>query len=274
MKWDLLRDGFGRLEAPCFDLAGRLCFTDRTPPGRILRIEADGSTTQLAERGHVGGLVPHAAGGLVASGHAVSLISEDEPERVLLEHGTGWGFNDLGTDSAGRVFVGRFDTDPMPPASGQGGSLWRIDNGGDVAQYYDGIKLTNGIGVSPEGAWLYHNDTGALTVWASELADEGVPVSRRPLYQFQGERPDGLAIDESGCVWIALMGSGRLARLTPQGTLDQVVEAPSTWTASLCFDGRDLYAVTFGAPYDPHRTGAIYRATADVAGAVVHPAQI
>jgi len=275
MKWDLLLDGFGLLEAPCIDPSGRLCFTDRTPPGRLLRIEADGSVTTLAKRAHVGGLVPHAAGGLVASGHTVAVITEDQPERVLLEPATGWGFNDLGTDSAGRVFVGRIDNDPMPPALGQGGSLWRISNDGGTSQYYDGINLTNGIGVSPDGAWLYHNDTGAKCVWASGLTGDGIPVNRRRLHQFQGESPDGMAIDESGCVWIALIGSGRLARLTPEGAVDQVVEGPSDWTASICFDGRDIYAVTFGgAPYDPERSGGIYQARAEVAGAVIHPAQV
>lgn len=274
MKWDLLVDGFGRLEAPCIDLSGRLCFTDRTPPGRVLRIEPDGTVTHLAERAHVGGLVPHADGGLVASGHTVSVIAEGQPDRVLLDPGSGWGFNDLGTDPAGRVYVGRFDADPLPPALGQGGSLWRISAEGATARYYDRIKLTNGIGISPNGRWLYHNDTGAKTVWASELTEDGVPVRRRPLHQFQGMGPDGMAIDESGCVWIALMGSGRLARLTPDGDVDQVIEGPSAWTASLCFDGRDIYAVTFGgAPYDTERSGGIYRARAAVAGAAVHPAQ-
>jgi D-xylonolactonase len=171
--------------------------------------------------------------------------------------------------------VGRFDHDPMPPALGRGGSLWRISRGGGVTQHYDGIEVTNGIGVSPDGAWLYHNDTGAKTVWVSALTEDGIPVNRRRLHQFQGQSPDGMAIDESGCLWIALMGSGRFARLTPEGAVDQLAEGPADWTASICFDGRDIYAVTFGgAPYDPRRSGGIYRARAEVAGAVIHPAQV
>src|SRR3984893_12223514 len=177
--------------------------------------------------------------------------------------------------SSPRRAGGSMTSPPMPLALGQGGSLWRISNGGDIAQYYDGIKLTNGIGVSPDGAWLYHNDTGAKCVWASGLTGDGIPGNRRWLHQFQGESPDGMAIDESGYVWIALIGSGRLARLTPEGAVDQVVEGPSDWIASICFDGRDIYAVTFGgAPYDPERSGGIYRARAEVAGAVIHPAQV
>ena len=38
-------------------------------------------------------------------------------------------------------------------------SLWRLAPGGVVTRCYDGIQLTNGIGISPDGARLYHNDT-------------------------------------------------------------------------------------------------------------------
>jgi sugar lactone lactonase YvrE len=278
LEWELIADGFERLEAPCFDGQGRLCFSDRTPPGRVLRIEADGSVTTLCERGYVGGLVAHSEGGLVASGRNVSLIAEDGGQRILLEAESGWGFNDLGTDAEGRVFVGRFDVDPHPPALGQRGSMWRIGTDASVDHCYDGIQLTNGVGVSPDGSTLYHNDTTPRIVWASELTADGMPVNRRPLHEFKEGSPDGMAIDESGCIWIALIGSGKLARLTPDGKEDRVVNGPTAWTSSFCFgdpDPRNLFAVTFGGePYDPQRSGGVYRATVDVGGAVVHPARV
>ena len=63
-----------------------------------------------------------------------------------------------------------------------------------------------------------------------------------------------MAIDESGCLWVAAIGSGKLIRVTPNGEEDQVSEGPEDWTSSVCFGGvdrRDLYAVTFGGePYD------------------------
>jgi sugar lactone lactonase YvrE len=280
LDWELVVEGFGRLEAPCFDLAGRLCFVDRAPPGRILRMEPDGSVKTLRERAHVGGLLAHAEGGLVVSGHTVSVIGEDASERVLLEPGSGWGYNDLASDSEGRVFVGRFDVDPHPPVSGQGGSMWRIGLGGSTDHCYDGIQLTNGVGVSPEGSCLYHNDTTPRLVWVSELTGDGMPINRRPLHAFEEGTggPDGMAIDESGCIWIALIGSGTLARLTPGGRVDRLVNSPQAWTASLCFDGkdgRDLFAVTFGGqPYDLEHSGGVYRARVDVGGAPVYPAKV
>jgi xylono-1,5-lactonase len=210
----------------------------------------------------------------VASGHSLAVIGTDGSERVLLEPGSGWGFNDLGTDPAGRVFVGRFDVDPLPPASGQGGSLWRVDER-SVAECYDGIQLTNGIGVAPDGSRLYHNDTTPRIVWVSDLDEDGMPVKRRCLHQFEQGNPDGMAIDEAGCVWVVLIGSGRIARVTPGGAVDEVFRAPREWTASICFDGEDLYAVTFGGePYDPSHSGAVFRARPGIRGAPVQAASV
>jgi xylono-1,5-lactonase len=274
LQWELLVEGLGRLEAPCIDLEGRLCFSDRFPKGRIVRLEQNNTVTALVERTHVGGLVAHVDGGLVASGHSVVAIGTEGSERLLLEPGSGWGFNDLGTDPAGRVFVGRFDVDPLPPASGQGGSLWRVDERSAV-QCYDGIQLTNGIGVAPDGSRLYHNDTTPRTVWVSDLDEGGMPVKRRCLHQFTQGNPDGMAIDEAGCIWVVLIGSGQIARITPDGAVDQVYRAPRDWTASICFDGGDLYAVTFGGePYDPGHSGAVFRAHPGVGGAPVQAARV
>ena len=181
LTWELLVEGFGRLEAPRLDPEGRLCFADMRPPGKVLRLELDGSVTTLADREHVGGLVLHVDGGIVASGPAVSVIREGDPERVLLEPGSGWGFNDMATDQAGNIFVGKFGERPTGSASAVAtGSLWRIGSGGLATHCYDGIQLTNGVGVAPDGAHLYHNDTGPRVVWVSEL-DNGLPVNRRVL---------------------------------------------------------------------------------------------
>lgn len=272
--WDLIVEGLGKLEAPCFDLEGRLCMTDRAGSGRILRLEPDGSLITLAERAHVGGLAAHASGGLVASGHQVSHLQEDGSERLLLDAGDGWGFNDLTTDAEGRVFVGRFDVDPLPPHMGQGGSMWRIDGPGVTAKCYGDVALTNGVGLSPDGSTLYHNDTAPRTVWVTEIGSDGMPQNRRSLCQVDGS-PDGMAVDEAGCLWIALMGSGRIVRVTPEGQPDMIVDAPRPYTSSVCFDGYDLYAVTFGGPpYDEQHSGAVFRAHVGVAGAPVHPATV
>ncbi len=278
VDWELMMDGLGRLEAPCFDGQGRLCFADMRPPGAVYRLDDDGSVTKLADREHVGGLVAHAQGGLLASGHDVAVLQEDGGVRVVLEPGDGWGFNDLATDASGNVFVGMHGERPTGQAPSVTATLWRIGAGGQVSRCYDGIALTNGLGFSPDGSRLYHNDTVAGTVWVSDVGDDGLPTNRRAHYVLDGGSPDGLAIDEDGCVWVTAMGAGRIIRVTPEGKEDAVLQTPSRWAASVCFggaDGRDLYLATFGGePYDSNRSGAVYRTRVDHPGAPVAPATV
>jgi gluconolactonase len=270
-------DGLERLEAPCFDLEGRLHFSDIAGPGAIYRIDTDGKLSQLWSRSHVGGLVPHARGGLVASGSTVSVL-DDAGERVVMDARGGWGFNDLTTDHGGNVFAGLHAERPTIDPPELEASLWRIAPGATAQHCYGGIQMTNGLRVSPDGARLYHNDTLPRIVWVSDLDENGLPANRRVHHELQVGLPDGMAVDESGCIWVAAVGAGKVVRITPDGKADLALEVPQDYVSAVCFggvDGRDLYVTTFGGPpYDPDHSGAVLRATVQVAGLPVTPALI
>jgi gluconolactonase len=277
--WEVVVEGYSRLEAPCFDADGRLCFAERLPPGAVLRVEPDGSVTELAQTEHVGGLVPHAGGGLVVSARSVFVLEKDGTQRPVREAAGGWGFNDMTTDSAGNVFVGMHGERPTGQPPTVTASLWRLAGDTPAIRCYDGIQLTNGLGISPDGSRLYHNDTTPRTVWVSDLDSEGLPVNRRAFFEMdEGGSPDGMAMDEAGCVWIAAIAAGQVVRLTPDGRPDLILAAPASYISSLCFGGsdlRDMYVVTFGGePYDPGRSGGVYRTRVDVAGARIIPATV
>jgi sugar lactone lactonase YvrE len=276
--WECVAEGFSRLEAPCMDMQGRLCFADRRPPGAVYRLEGDGSVTELAQLDDIGGLVAHAAGGLVVSARDVSVLEPAGPSRVVRQAVGGWGFNDMTTDPEGNVFVGMHGERPTGQPPEVTASLWKLTKDSEATRCYDGIQMTNGVGVSPDGRRLYHNDTTPKTVWVSDLSDDGRPVNRRVFFQLQNGGPDGMAVDESGGVWVAAITAGQVVRVTPDGRQDLTLDTPSKWVASLCFggpDGRDLYIVTFGGePYDPEHSGAVYRTRVDVGGAAIVPATI
>ena len=84
--------------------------------------------------------------------------------------------------------------------------------------------------------------------------------------------PDGMAVDESGAIWLALVNGG-VGRFTPDGTLDRRIEVPSRFVTSLCFDGNDLY-VTTASHQDPELKGCVLRTQVDVPGAPVPPARV
>ena len=156
--------------------------------------------------------------------------------------------------------------------------MWRIGRDNSITHCYGGIQLTNGVGISPDGERLYHNDTLRKVVWVSDLSADGLLTNRRVLHELRDGMPDGLAIDDAGCIWIAAIMAGKVVRVTPDGDEDLVLETPMPYVSAVCFggsDGRDLYVTTFGGPpYDPEHSGSVIATTVTVRGATVTPARV
>jgi D-xylonolactonase len=276
-KWDVVVDGLERLESPCFDLDENLCFSDIAGDGAVYRLLPNGELALITRRKNVGGLVPHADGGLVASGSTIVLL-KDQGERLIMEPEGGWGFNDFTTDSGGNLFAGMHAEAPKATPPRVEASAWRIGTDNVIKRCYTGIQLTNGMGISPDGTRLYHNDTLPALVWVSDVGDDGMPTGLRPFHHVTDGLPDGMAIDEAGGVWIAAIGAGKVVRIAPNGKADLTLELPMPYVSALCFGGsdrRNLFVTTFGgAPYDLEHTGSILTTRVDVPGAPVTPARV
>jgi sugar lactone lactonase YvrE len=151
------------------------------------------------------------------------------------------------------------------------GECWLIDADGTATELYDDVALTNGIGLSPDGTLLYHADT-TRGIWAHQY-DDGVVSDRRLFVHRDDLSPDGLAVDESGTVWVAdVSGSGAVRGFASDGSEVTRVEVPARMVTSLCFGGpdrRDLYIVTGDNTVDPERRGSIYQTRAEVPGCPV-----
>jgi len=268
--------GYGLVEAPRVDENGNLYFSD-VLGGGVYRRSPDGTiATIVPKRRGVGGLVLHADGGVVVSGKNVAHVREGET-RVLLEVEGALGFNDLTTDRAGRVFVGSlrssaFDAGPRIP-----GELWRIDGERQGVEVYRGIEFANGVGFSPDYRTIYHSNYSEACVLAHDLDADGTGTNRRVFARMPKGNPDGLAVDESGGVWVALGSGGGIARFSARGEVVSILEVPSPFVTSLCFGGadrRDLYVTTMENAEDPQRKGTIFGTRSDVPGLVAPLARV
>jgi gluconolactonase len=275
VQFELLASGYGLVEGPTVDARGNLFFSD-VLGGGVYGLDSSGEvTTVVPKRRGVGGIALHADGGVVVSGRDVSHVHNGQT-RVLyrIEGLPGW--NDLCTDSAGRVYAGalRFmvfdgDAEPVP------GECRRIDAEGAATELYGGVVHANGIALSPGEDRIYHSDTRANVVLVHDLVD-GRALNRRA-FDFPPGAPDGLAVDEAECVWVASAVGGCVVRLTPDGDVDRRVDVPARAVTSLCFGGtdrRELHVVTADNTEKPEAKGSVLRTRVDVAGAIVHPATI
>ncbi len=223
------------------------------------------------------GVALHSDGGVVISGRNIVHVRDGET-RTLLQVDGAAGWNDLCTDSRGRVYAGllRFSVFD-PKADVVPGECWRIDAEAKGAALYGDVVHANGLALSPDERTIYHSDTRARVVIAHDLDEEGC-ARRRRVFELHGSgAPDGLAVDEEGCVWVAVVGGGRIDRFTPQGRTERSIEVPAVGVTSLCFAGsdrRELIAVSMDNTRHPERAGSIFRTRVDVAGTPIHPARI
>ncbi|HEY3096228.1 MAG TPA: SMP-30/gluconolactonase/LRE family protein [Acidimicrobiia bacterium] len=273
---ETLASGYGLIEGPTVDADGNLYFSDVLRGGVYRRDPHGGITTVVPKRRGVGGITLHADGGVVVSGRDIVHVRGGESRKLFAAEAV-LGWNDICADSAGRVYAGslRFavfdpDVEPVP------GELWRIDAQDRGVVLYDGVVHANGVALSPGERTIYHSDTRNNVILVHALADDGTVDDQRA-FHFPPGAPDGMAIDAQGLLWVASARGGCVARLTPDGEIDRVLDIPAQTVTSLCFAGneaRDLYVVTADNTEAPERGGTIFRIPVDVAGAPVHPARI
>jgi gluconolactonase len=277
MKLETIAHGYGLIEGPRVDPEGRLFFSDVPRGGVYCRLPDGSIETVVPKRRGVGGIALHADGGLVLSGRNICHVRAGET-RLLFERDDVAGWNDIFTDAAGRVLAGSLRSDPFGRDAGaEPGDLWRIDAPGRGTRLYGDVKLSNGIGLSPDGTRLYHSDSVPGEILVHELSPDGDAKRRRVLARLESGVPDGLAVDEQGGVWVAVYGGGRVARYSADGELEREIEVPASSVTSLCFGGpdrRDLYITSADNTEAPERRGTIFRTRSPVAGLPVAPARI
>jgi xylono-1,5-lactonase len=273
MQFSVIASGYELVEGPTVDEDGRVYFSD-VLGGGVYRVDQAGEVeTVVPKRRGVGGLALHAGGGIVASGRDLVRVADGTTTTVLSIDGLP-GWNDLCTDSRGRVYAGAlrfavFDRDATPVP----GELWRIDAAGQGTRLYADVVHPNGVALSPDEGTIYHSDTRSHAIVVHTLRADGTAGARRVIDTSAYGQPDGLAVDEAGGVWVALLDFG-VGRFTPEGALDRRLEVPSTLVTSVCLHGHDMYVTTANNTEDPDRRGCLLHTDVDVAGAPVFPARV
>jgi sugar lactone lactonase YvrE len=203
--------------------------------------------------------------------------SGDWQDWILLEpEGQGNRFNDGRCDRAGRFWVGSMLADTS--ARRQTGILHRVEPDGTATAVRSGIGVPNGLAFAPDGRTMYFADTHRDLVWAYDFDPEGGDASNERVFldfaTLPG-RPDGAAIDETGCYWIACVYGSAVLRVTPDGTVDRQVPLPVAKPTMPAFGGPDLstlFVTTIGGggthQVDPSQpdAGALFAVDVGVRG--------
>ncbi len=147
--------------------------------------------------------------------------------------------NDGRCDRAGRFWVGSMhDTNFVPE-----GTLFSLGPKTEVVSHLEDIIVPNGIAFSPDDRYFYFADTRRYMIWRFDFdIGSGRIGNRRAFVEFGTgpARPDGSCVDADGCIWNATYEGASVARYTPQGGIDRVVQLPVTCPTCVCLGGPDL----------------------------------
>ena len=234
--WELVSSGHEYTDSPVVNSAGDLYFAD-VEAGTIHRVSADGSVSVFAKPGRgIGGLAFGPDGRLYGCHRALrQIVAFDSDGRmtrivgdtdcndlVILQNGTGYY-----TDPANR-------------------SVWRFDANGKRQLASDGVRVPNGIAVSPDQTLLSVGDGAGRFTYSFQIQKNGELAYGQEYDHVhvrdadRSSRSDGMAVD----------AEGRRYLTTPMGI--QVFDQPgrchlifnpppdTEWISNVSFGGKDL----------------------------------
>lgn len=160
------------------------------------------------------------------------LLVVDMHRRRVLRHGpagvtthgdlaayAGGDANDMVVTADGTAYVGNFGFDPSAGERPAPATLVRITPDGAVSAAADGLMFPNGAVVLDAGRTLVVAETFAGRLTAFTIGPGGRLHDRRVWAELpDGTRPDGIAADPSGGIWVACM-TREVVRVTAGGAV-------------------------------------------------------
>ena len=240
--------------------------------GDVLSLAADGTVRRRNVGSIAAAVRPRQGGGAVIAVERGFTL--EDPDGTLTPLADVWSddgvrMNEGGCDPDGRFWCGSMAYDRKPG----GAAMYRLDPDRSVRVAMTGVTISNGLEWTPDGSLAYYADTATHQVDVFDYDRDTGLTGRRPFVRMDDdEAPDGLTVDSTGAVWVAMNGSGTVRRYTPAGHLDGEVRLPTAQVTACTFGGPDLDQLFITtsregmAPDDDPIAGSLFRADVGVAG--------
>jgi sugar lactone lactonase YvrE len=242
-----IRNSLG--ESPAWAAREQALYWVDIPEKRLYRLN-DGGVQNWKLPELVSAVVPRALGGVVLTleqrvvlfnPESGSLETLCRPDSNPLNRS-----NDARCDALGRLWLGtmqnNFDADGNGREITQSsGSLFRIEPDSSALEMLSNIGISNGLAWSPDAKTMYFADSMTTQIDAFDFdLEHGLISNRRLFANFDRGVPDGSSVDSEGFLWNARWGAGCIARFTPNGNIDRIVELPVSQPSSCTFGGQNL----------------------------------
>lgn len=194
---------------------------------------------------HLGAAVPREQGGAILALKSGFGLFDFEKKTVTHlanpeAHLPGNRFNDGKCDPSGRFWAGTMSYDLDEGA----GSLYCMNTSLAVDVKLHGVTISNGMAWNRERDRMYYIDTVPGEIYMFNYDDTTGEISNRTLIKKVPKTegyPDGMTIDQEGCLWVALYGGSKVMRIDPDsGETVYQVRLPVPKPTSCTFGGLGL----------------------------------
>jgi|SRR6185369_824570 sugar lactone lactonase YvrE len=232
------------VEGPGVDRDGNLYVLNLHEEGTVGRVGPDGTTelfVTLPKGSTPNGTRFHSDGSMLLAdytGHNVLRVDMKTHAVTVWAHEPRMNQpNDLAVTRNNTIFASD------PNWANNTGNLWRISPDRKVTLVEAEMGTTNGVEVSPDGRFLYVNESIQRRVWRYDLHADGSVSGKKLFAKFFDFGMDGMRCDRRGNLYIARYGKGSVVVLSPKGEPVREIQLKGKDPTNLVFskDGKTVY---------------------------------
>ncbi len=275
-KLEIFIDDFVFLEGPRW--RDGLLWVSDVNGKKVYTINAKGERTVMAEvdkRPSGIGFLPNGTPLVVSMGdNTLRRIEDDKlPVHADVSALVKGQINDMVVDKKGNAYVGSMGYDLFRGEDFAPGNIVLVKPDGSAAVVAEGLHFPNGPVVTPDGKTLIVAESWGKCLTAFTIKADGTLTDRRVFADLGDYTPDGITLDEEGCVWLAAFANNAFVRVKDGGEIMDIIEVPKRSAIACTLGGDDmktLYCLTFNGKMSDigqaKRAAQIETTRVDVAG--------
>jgi gluconolactonase len=235
--WTLVSQGYKFTEGPAPNAKGEVFFND-IPNSKTYKIGLDGKVSLFisdSKKGNGQAFGPD--GRLYAVAESTYEILAYDAAGHATKIADGFHGNDIVVRHDGGIYV----TNPLLPNPGQPGHVWYISPRGEKRIVDTGLKLPNGICLSPDQSLLYVAESRSHWVYSYQVQPDGTLADKQRYFHLHvpdradNSGVDGIRVDRAGLLYSATSLGIQVSDAA--GRVNCIIPTPNGDIANLCFGG-------------------------------------